>query len=193
MKNIAIFASGGGTNAQAIIDYFDPIDDIQVSLIVASKSTAGVIDRATKHKIPFIVLNKKEFYQSQIILDTLIYYQIDLIVLAGFLWLVPEYLIHAYPNRIINIHPALLPSYGGKGMYGMHVHRAVKANQDKESGITIHLVNKEYDKGRHLFQASCKLSPDDTPEEIAAKVLKLEHKYFPRVIHHFLSSSSEIK
>lgn len=193
MKNIAIFASGGGSNAQAIIDYFEDVNDIQVSLIVASKSTAGVIDRATRHKIPFIVLNKKEFYQSQIILDTLVYYDIDLIVLAGFLWLIPEYLIHTYPNKIINIHPALLPSYGGKGMYGIHVHRAVKANCEKESGITIHLVNKEYDKGRHLFQASCKLSPEDTPEEIAAKVLKLEHKYFPKVIHHFLTSSSKIR
>lgn len=186
MKNIAIFASGGGSNAEAIIQHFKDHQNITVSLIISNKKNAYVLERANHHGIPSIIITRDSFYRSEDILADLKAYQIDLIVLAGFLWLVPEYLIDAYPDHIINIHPALLPKYGGKGMYGHHVHQAVKDNNDLISGITIHLVNKEYDKGRHLLQATTFLTATDSPEDIAAKVLKLEHRYFPQVIEHFM-------
>ena len=189
MKNLAIFATGGGSNAEAIIQYFKDIEGINVSLIVSNKSKAGVLDRAKRHDIPFHILTRSDFYQSNSTLEVLNEYKIDWIILAGFLWLVPEYLVDAYPNHILNIHPALLPKYGGKGMYGMNVHRAVKENNEQLSGMTIHFVNKEYDKGKHVFQATTELDSGDTPEEIAAKVLKLEHTYYPKIIHHLVKSS----
>jgi phosphoribosylglycinamide formyltransferase-1 len=189
VKNIAIFASGGGSNAEAIIQYFKDHHNIKVSLIISNKKNAYVLERAKNHSIPSIITTRDSFYRSEAILADLKKHKIDLIVLAGFLWLVPEYLIDAYPDRIINIHPALLPKYGGKGMYGHHVHQAVKDNNDPISGITIHLVNKDYDKGRHLLQATTLLSSTDSPEDIAAKVLKLEHRYFPQVIEHILNDA----
>ena len=191
MKNLAIFASGGGSNAEAIIQYFNAIEDIRVNLIVSNKNTAGVLARAEKNNISAHVITRNSFYEDRSVLDILHNHEIDWIILAGFLWLVPEYLIDAYSERMLNIHPALLPKYGGKGMYGIHVHRAVKENKESISGMTIHMVNKEYDKGKHVFQATTELSPLDTPEDIAAKVLKLEHKYYPRIIHHLVNSDDD--
>ena len=158
MKRIAIFASGGGSNAEAIIQYFKEKENVSVALIVANKSKAFVVERAKTHNIPSIIISRDSFYKEESIVEHLVNYKVDLIVLAGFLWLIPEYLVNAFPQKILNIHPALLPQYGGKGMYGMNVHRAVKENGDEISGITIHYVNNEYDKGKHLFQASVRLS-----------------------------------
>ena len=187
MKNIAIFASGSGSNAEAIIQYFANKSDAGVSLIISNKPTAYVLERAKFHDIPSIVINRESFYNDREIINVLNEYDIDLLVLAGFLWLVPEYLIDIYPDKIMNIHPALLPKYGGKGMYGKNVHKAVKENREEMSGITIHYVNKQYDEGKHLFQASVRLSENDSADDIAAKVLKLEHKYYPRVIDYILT------
>ncbi|NNF35274.1 MAG: phosphoribosylglycinamide formyltransferase [Saprospiraceae bacterium] len=189
MKNIAIFASGGGSNAESIIHYMKGIDDINISLIISNKSKAGVLKRAYNHGIDAHLISRSSFYESKEILETLKEYNIDWIILAGFLWLVPAYLIDAYPERILNIHPALLPKYGGKGMYGMNVHKAVKENNEIVSGMTIHFVNQKYDEGKHVFQATTEINPEDSPEDIAAKVLKLEHKYYPQVIHHLVQSS----
>lgn len=191
MKKIAILASGGGSNAEAIIQYFKSVDDIEVSLIVTNKIKAGVIDRGQKHNIPVHIIDRNQLYDSEKLLDLMSEYKIDLIVLAGFLLLVPIYLIQAYPEKILNIHPALLPQYGGKGMYGVNVHKAVKENRDIMSGITIHLVNEKFDEGKHLFQASCRLEMEDTSEDIGAKVLKLEHKYYPKVIHYFIEMKKD--
>jgi phosphoribosylglycinamide formyltransferase 1 len=182
MKKIAVFASGSGTNAQNIAEYFLASEDITVSLILANKPDAFVLERAKKLGIPSIVFNRKEFYESEIILDTLQKYKIDFIVLAGFLWLIPDYLLNAYTRKIINIHPALLPKYGGKGMYGDKVHQAVISSGDKKTGITIHIVDAHYDEGEIIFQDSFDILPGDTAESIASKVHKLEYKHFPRVI-----------
>jgi phosphoribosylglycinamide formyltransferase-1 len=182
MSNIAIFASGSGTNAENIINYFSERDDIVVRLILSNKKDAYVLKRAGEHHIPSFVFDRPEFYNTQHVLDQLQKHKIDFIVLAGFLWLVPDYLTDAFPNRIINIHPALLPKYGGKGMYGHHVHEAVINAGEKLSGITIHYVNSEYDSGDIIFQATCKIAPGETPESLAEKVHKLEYRHFPEVI-----------
>ena len=193
MKNIAIFASGGGSNAQKIIEHFsEPArqeggkEIAQVSLIISNKSNAGVLEKAAAFGIPTLLIDREKFYKTEDILKELDAYSIDLVVLAGFLWLVPTYLVKAYKNRILNIHPALLPDYGGKGMYGMNVHRAVKAAGEKASGMTIHFVNEHYDEGGIIFQATCHISPNDTPENIAKNVLALEHRYFPEIIEKVL-------
>jgi phosphoribosylglycinamide formyltransferase 1 len=178
---IAIFASGRGTNAQKIVEKSADMH-YNTALIVSNKQDAQVLDFAAQKGIKTLVLERNSFYNTTDLLEALKAENIDLIVLAGFLWLVPEYLIEAYNDRIVNIHPALLPKYGGKGMYGMKVHEAVKRNGEKESGITIHLVNKEYDKGEIVFQATVALSEEDTAEEIAKKVLELEHEYFAQVV-----------
>lgn len=183
---LAIFASGGGSNALKIIEYFKDHPQVQISVIICNNPHAGVISIAMEHNIPFILINKKSFYQSTQLVDQLRYRQVDWLILAGFLWLVPAYLIQAFPDHIVNIHPALLPKYGGKGMYGHHVHAAVKAAGESESGMTIHLVNEKYDQGRILFQGRCDLTPEDTAESIAAKVLKLEHLHYPRVIESLI-------
>lgn len=186
-KKIAIFASGSGSNAENIIQYFQNSDKkVEIAIILTNKKDAFVIERAKKHQIPYIIFNRDEFYNSNNIIDILKEKQIDLVVLAGFLWLVPVPLIQAFQNRIINIHPALLPKYGGKGMYGMHVHNAIIENKETESGITIHMVNEEYDKGSTIFQAKCKILPEDTPESLAEKVHKLEYEHFPKVIEKLL-------
>lgn len=179
---IAIFASGGGSNARKIIEYFKDSPVGEVALVVSNKRNAGVLDIAEGQGIPTHIMDRQGFYDSEVILDTLKQHEIDLVVLAGFLWLVPGYLVRAFPGKILNIHPALLPKYGGKGMYGHHVHEAVKAAGEPESGMTIHFVNEHYDEGDIIFQASCKLSPEDTSEEIAQKVLRLEHKHYPETI-----------
>ncbi len=181
-KNIAIFASGTGSNAKKIVEYLNPKGEIAVSLIVSNNPRAKVLKMAADKKVENLVLDRSQFYESEDILKIFNKYSIDYVVLAGFLWLVPTYLVKAYKNRMVNIHPALLPKYGGKGMFGMNVHAAVKKAKEKESGITIHYVNDKYDDGSIVFQKSCKIEEQDTPEEIAGKVLKLEHRYFPKVV-----------
>lgn len=190
MTRLAIFASGSGTNAEKIIRHFESIGDIEVMLIVCNKKDAGVLDVAQRFGVPAMIIDRDFFYSSNQLLFELNQQGIDFIILAGFLWLVPLYLIHSYPKKIINIHPALLPKFGGKGMYGIHVHEAVKAAGEVETGITIHFVNERYDEGSIIFQASCPVSPYDTPEEIRNNVLAMEHKHFPEVIENIVRQSS---
>jgi phosphoribosylglycinamide formyltransferase-1 len=185
-KHIAIFASGKGSNAQAIIDYFKGHSTIKVALIVTNNKTAGVIQIAKDSRIPFDIISPTELKEEETILDLLDIYQIDLIVLAGFLLLIPAYLVRAYPNKIINIHPALLPKYGGKGMYGLKVHETVLANKESETGITIHYVNEKYDEGEYIAQYRCHVEPSDSKEMIAKKVNELEHEYYPQEITKLL-------
>lgn len=186
MKRIAIFASGAGTNAARIIEYFKGHPSVEVSLVVSNKKDALVLEKAQKAGVSILVFNRDEFYSSNLVAEKLSEQEIDFVVLAGFLWLVPENLIKAYANKMINVHPALLPKFGGKGMYGMNVHRAVKEAGETESGITIHLVNEEYDKGRILAQAKCAIEKKDTPETIAGKIHALEYANFPHVIEQYI-------
>lgn len=187
MKNIAIFASGSGTNAQNIVLYFKDHPEIRVSLILANKPDAYVLERAKSLGIQSIVFSKKDFYETRRVLDILLENKIDLIVLAGFLWFVPNDLIDTFPKKIINIHPALLPKYGGKGMFGERVHQAVLQSGDDRTGITIHFVNDRYDEGEIIFQDSFVIEPGDTAETIARKVHALEYKHFPRVVEEVIS------
>ncbi len=186
MVRIAIFASGRGSNAHNIIQYFQDYDYVEIELIVSNKKDAPVLNLGKQFDIQTVVINRKQFYKTDSVLEKLEIAQIDYVVLAGFLWLVPSNLVKTYSNRIINIHPALLPKYGGKGMYGMNVHHAVKAANETESGITIHYVNEHYDEGNIIFQASCAITPNDTPSDIAHKVHELEYKHFPVVIHQLI-------
>ena len=186
MKNIAIFASGSGTNAENIARYFESHPRIHVNLILSNKPEAYVIKQAKNLNIPTVTFNQKELSQKEKILPVLEDNKIDLIVLAGFLLLIPKYLIESYPNSIINIHPALLPNYGGKGMYGDRVHKAVLDNEEQESGITIHYVNEHYDEGNIIFQKKCPVYSEDTPETLAKRIHKLEHEYYPRIIEKLL-------
>ena len=181
-RNIAVFASGSGTNAQRITEYFSDHPEISVSMILSNKPDAYVLVRAKKLMIPSVVFDRHTFYETSEISGLLKKNKIDLIVLAGFLWLIPEDLIQAFRGRIINIHPALLPKYGGKGMYGSRVHEAVIQSRDKESGITIHFVNEKYDEGNIIFQAKCEVLPDDTPDTLAQRIHQLEYKHYPEVI-----------
>ncbi len=186
MKKIVVFASGNGSNFQNIVDFLKKNTTVKVALLISNKRDAYVLERAKKANIPTLVVTKEMFYHSEEVLKTLKKIQPDLLVLAGFLWLIPENIIDNYPHRILNIHPALLPKYGGRGMYGMYVHKAVAENKEKESGISIHYVNKEYDKGDLIYQAKCSIYPSDTPEKIAKKVHELEYKYFPLIIASLL-------
>ncbi len=188
-KNIVIFASGTGSNAKKIVDHFKHHAGINVSLIVSNNPSAKVLEMAANEGIPTHVITRDSFYQKQDILKIFNEYSIDYVVLAGFLWLVPKYLVNAYLNRMVNIHPALLPKYGGKGMYGMNVHRAVKEAGEKTSGITIHFVNEQYDDGDIVFQKECQLSGKDAPEAIAEKVLRLEHRYYPTIVENLVNNS----
>lgn len=190
MNHIAIFSSGAGTNAENLIRYFQADPAAQVSLLLCNRPGAGVITRAGNLHIPVKLFDRKEFYSSDEIPLTLERFHIDLIVLAGFLWLVPDPILDAYEDRILNIHPALLPDFGGKGMYGHRVHEAVIQSGRKESGITVHLVNREYDRGRILFQARCRVEPNDTPDSLASRIHKLEYDHFPRVVKEFLTQLS---
>ena len=187
MKKIAIFASGGGSNALKIIEHFANNETIEVALIISNKSKAGVLEKAKNHNIPSLIINRTSFRETEDLLAEFQSRSIDFIVLAGFLWLIPTYLVDAFPNRIVNIHPALLPKYGGKGMYGMNVHRAVHAAKEPFSGMTIHFVNARYDEGNIIFQAQCKLLEQDSPEVISQKVLALEHQYFPKIIEKVIN------
>ena len=182
MTRIAIFASGRGSNARNIINYFKNDPSISVNLIISNKQTAPVLDIGKQFDINTLVINRVSFYKSEEILKKLSEEKIDFIVLAGFLWLIPSYLVEAYDSKIVNIHPALLPKYGGKGMYGMNVHKAVFEAKEKETGITIHFVNEHYDEGNIIFQAICELNETDTPETIAQKIHQLEYQHFPNVI-----------
>lgn len=186
MRNIAIFASGNGTNCENIIRYFNQSEQARVALVVCNNKNARVIERAEKLGVPVITVTKEEFTNSNTMLSALRGKSISLVVLAGFMLLVPQYLTDAFNGKIINIHPSLLPKYGGKGMYGMHVHEAVKANKEKESGITIHYVNSDYDKGQIIRQYTTPLNENDDAEDIARKVHALEYKYFPRVIESII-------
>ncbi len=183
---IVIFASGNGTNAENIIKYSKEFKSFEVALVVSNKPDAFVLERAKRLNTPTLVINRHDFYESNISIEKIKQFSPNAIVLAGFLWLVPKNIIEAWPNKIINIHPALLPKYGGKGMYGMHVHEAVKENKETETGITIHFVNEKFDDGNIIFQEKCKIDKTDTPEDIANKVHELEHQFFPRVIEKFL-------
>jgi phosphoribosylglycinamide formyltransferase-1 len=199
VKKIAVFASGAGSNAQKIIDSLNPFPspwgekgerktpDIQVALIVCNKPGAGVLDIAAKENIPSLIIEKEKFFHSNSYTDELQEAGIDFIVLAGFLWKIPHTLIKAFPDKIINIHPALLPKYGGRGMYGHHVHQAVIDNKENESGITIHYVDEKYDHGSIIFQAKCSVMLNDTAESLAKKIHRLEHEHYPQVIADLLT------
>jgi phosphoribosylglycinamide formyltransferase-1 len=182
MKQIAVFASGTGSNAARIIDYFRHHPGIRVSLIACNKPDAGVLGIAEKEGVPTLLIEKERFFRGDAYTGELEKRDIDLIILAGFLWKIPSALIRAFPGRIVNIHPALLPKYGGKGMYGRFVHEAVIAASDKETGITIHYVDELYDHGDPIFQARVTVEPGDTPETLAKKVHLLEYEHFPRII-----------
>ncbi|NJN26560.1 MAG: phosphoribosylglycinamide formyltransferase [Cyclobacteriaceae bacterium] len=181
-NNIAIFASGNGSNAEEIINYFKDHKSVRVALILSNNPKAFVLQRAENHQIPHYVFSREHFYKSKMVDEILKLNNIDFIVLAGFMWLMPGRIVKIYSDKIINIHPALLPKYGGKGMYGHHVHEAVVQNKEKESGITIHWVNEEYDKGSIIKQVKCAISPEDSAEELASKVHQLEYEHYPKVI-----------
>ena len=189
-KKIAVFASGSGSNAENIFNYFKKNDNVTISLILTNNPNAGVIERANRLNIPFVVFDKNAFKNTNEIVKLLQENNIDLVVLAGFLWLIPENLIEAFPNKIVNIHPALLPKYGGKGMFGDNVHKAVVEHKETETGITIHFVNQHYDEGKVIFQAKCKVLPTDTFEEVASKIHALEYEHFPKVIADLLLTLS---
>jgi phosphoribosylglycinamide formyltransferase-1 len=186
MKNIAIFASGSGSNAENIIRYFSTKESAKVTVVLSNNSHAFVLKRVERFNIKSIFFDRDDFYKSDRIIDILLEEKIDFIVLAGFLWLVPDNIINKYAGRIVNIHPALLPAYGGKGMYGDAVHKAVIENREKESGITIHFVNGEYDKGDIIFQAQCPVEPHDDYASLANKIHSLEYEHFPRVIEEVI-------
>ena len=185
-KRIAIFASGSGSNAQKIMEHFKRSNDVEVSLILTNNSDAFVLQRADNFEIPSHIFGKKEFYESDKIVNLIKNLNIDLIVLAGFLWLVPQNLLKSFPNKIINIHPALLPKYGGKGMYGDRVHLAVLESKEPESGITIHFVNSEFDEGEIIHQSKFKIDKGDDLKMVKFKVQQLEHQHFPKVIESLL-------
>ena len=182
MKRIAIFASGAGSNAKKVIEHFKVSEDIEIALIVSNKPNAGVLTIAEEEGIPSMIIDRTYFYDSEQMLFELRQHCIDFIVLAGFLWLIPKYLVKFYPNKIINIHPALLPKFGGKGMYGMYVHQAVIDAQEQQSGISIHYVNEAFDEGAIIFQAICEVDDKDTADDVRVKVQQLEHQYFPSII-----------
>jgi phosphoribosylglycinamide formyltransferase-1 len=187
MKNIAIFGSGSGTNAENIINYFAGSDIVRVAVVLSNKQDAGILARAGRLNVPAFSFSGSEFREGTPVLNRLADYAVDFIVLAGFLSLVPPVIVDAFRDRIINIHPALLPKFGGKGMYGSFIHEAVVAAKETETGITIHYVNERYDEGVIIFQATCPVLPEDTVADVEKKVHKLEYKHFPKVIEDLLS------
>ena len=189
---IAIFASGSGSNAQRIAEYFADKDLLEISAIYCNNPEAFVIERAKLLGIPSVIFSRDNFYNTNSILEDLKSREIDWIVLAGFLWLIPDNILKAFPQRIINIHPALLPAYGGKGMFGIKVHEAVIAAGEKQSGITIHHVNELYDEGDIIFQATCRIQPGDTPEILATKIHELEYEHFPVVIRKLVAAGRKV-
>jgi phosphoribosylglycinamide formyltransferase-1 len=183
---LAILASGSGTNAEEIFKYFNGHRAIEVALLMSNNPKAFVLQRAKNYEVKSLIFSRAEFVEGTLVRQALAESRVTHIVLAGFLWLIPPYLLQSFPDRIINIHPALLPKYGGKGMYGSKVHEAVKGAGDAETGITIHLVNDRYDEGEILFQASCPITENHTPDQIAECVHKLEHEHYPRVIEQWV-------
>jgi phosphoribosylglycinamide formyltransferase-1 len=189
MKRIVVFASGSGSNAENIINFFNQTKTAKVTKVLCNNERAKVFDRCKRLNVSALLFDKQAFISSDVILN-LLKEEADYIVLAGFLWKIPRKIIEAFPNKIINIHPSLLPKYGGKGMYGGHVHKAVFANNEKETGITIHYVNENYDEGAIIFQAKTQLISDDSPEMIANKIHILEKEYFPKVIEEVILSKN---
>ena len=186
MKQLAVFVSGSGTNMERIATYFAENQKANIALVVCNNAQAGAIERAKRLGIPLLLIDKTTMYQSDELVNQLRRLQIDLVVLAGFLWLIPQNLLDAFPNRIVNIHPALLPAYGGKGMYGEKVHQAVIAAKEQYSGITIHFVNEQYDAGAVIFQAKFELHPGETPDSLAQRIHHLEYANYPKVIETLL-------
>lgn len=186
MRNIAIFASGSGTNAENFARYFAHDDAVRISLVLSNRAAAGVHDRMKAFGIPSMTFSNESFQKGDEILKVLEEYHIDYIVLAGFMNKISEPLLKVFPDRIVNIHPALLPKFGGRGMYGMHVHEAVVAAKEKETGITIHYINEHYDEGTIIFQATCQVTPEDDAESVAQKVHALEYEYYPQVVRKLL-------
>jgi len=191
MKRIVIFASGSGTNAENLITYFNNSDHASVVLVLTNNPQAKVLERAKRLKVSALSFNKIAFSETDDVLNILKSSAPDLIVLAGFLWKFPEKILNEFPNKVINIHPALLPKYGGKGMYGMHVHEAVVKNKEVETGITIHFVNQHYDEGAIIFQTKCKVNPGDSPEDVGDNIHKLEMEHFPKVVESLLLPINE--
>ena len=187
MKNIAIFGSGAGTNAEKIIEYFSHHPTIKVALVVSNKHEAGILKVALNNDIPSVVVNRGDFYSTDKLIILMKEKEIDLIVLAGFLWMIPENILKNYPDKLLNIHPALLPEFGGKGMYGMKVHEQVHQSGKLKTGISIHKVNEHYDEGEIVFQTTCDIDSSDTPASIATKVQQLEHHYYPIIIERVMS------
>lgn len=188
MTNIAIFVSGSGTNCENIIRHFTDSKNVKIALVLSNRSDAYALVRAEKYNIPTVILPKTDFYKEDQLLGLMQTYGIDFIVLAGFLLMIPDFLIHAYNRRMVNLHPALLPKFGGKGMYGHHVHEAVKAAGETETGMTVHWVSSICDGGEIIAQYRTPINPEDTPDDIAAKEHSLEQKYFPKVIEQVLQS-----
>lgn len=188
MNKIVLFASGSGSNVENIKNHFSNTDGVQFPMAFCNNPNAYVIDRCKLLNIPCTVFSRDDFYKTDRIIKVINDIQPDLIVLAGFLWLIPSKLVQLYPNKIINIHPALLPKFGGKGMFGMHVHQAVVDNKETESGITIHYVNEHYDEGNIIYQAKCKVLPSDTADDVANKVHALEYEHFPKIIGKLLQA-----
>lgn len=191
MTQLSVFASGAGSNAQNIINFYKKSTDVKIVAIYTNRPDAGVINIAEVEKIPVFLLSKDQTRDGAFLLNHLKEQKTDFIILAGYLALVPEEITKAFPQRIINIHPSLLPKFGGKGMYGMRVHQAVVESKETETGITIHLIDEEYDKGKTLFQKRCAVSPTDTPEDVAHKIHELEYRYFPKVIDAWMRETLE--
>ncbi|MFD1094611.1 phosphoribosylglycinamide formyltransferase [Salegentibacter chungangensis] len=190
-KKIVIFASGTGTNAENIIKYFQNTPNIQVVAVLSNRRTAKVLKKAHDLNVKALYFDRDALYHTREVYHVLKDINPDLIVLAGFLWIFPEYMLEEFSNKVINIHPALLPNYGGKGMYGPKVHEAVITNKEDESGITVHYVNEKYDEGQIIFQTTVKVDPNDTPDSLAQKIHKLEHKHFPEVIEKLLINDTQ--
>ena len=189
MKKILLFASGTGSNVENIIQYFKNNPDVKIAGVFSNNSNAIVLDKAKNHNVPTLIFNREQLTDG-FVFDKIAELKPDLIVLAGFLWKMPEEIVKAYPNKIINIHPALLPKYGGKGMYGIKVHQTVLENKEKETGITIHYVNEHYDEGEFIFQQKVAIEDCKTPEDVANKIHELEHKHFPIIIEKILNPNS---
>jgi phosphoribosylglycinamide formyltransferase 1 len=189
MKKIAVFASGSGSNAQNIAEYFFKVQTAEINCILSNNKDAYVLDRAKNLNIKSFIFNRDDLYSNSRVLHILIEREIDFIALAGFLWLMPDSIVKTFSGRIVNIHPALLPKYGGKGMYGMRVHQSVIENGEKESGITIHYVNEKYDAGDIILQKKCTVNQDDTPETLAERIHNLEHTHYPLVIEQLISKT----
>lgn len=189
MKRIVVFASGSGSNAENLIRFFQNREDAKVTQVLTNNPRAKVLERCKTLETPALSFNRVAFFTTDTVLNFLKICKPDLIVLAGFLWKFPEHILEQFPNKVINVHPALLPKYGGKGMFGMHVHKAVVANKEPESGISIHYVNENYDEGALIFQANCEVNTTDSAEDVAAKIHELEMEHFPKVVERLLNNN----